>query len=245
MTEKGMHTMNEMNQLVFMHDHQAVTSSLQLAEVFEKSHKHVLEAADSLKGGVAENWADLFYEDVYTHPQNKQKYRIIYMNRDGFTLLAMGFTGKKALEFKLKYIAAFNRMEKVVKETLQLPSTPQEILALVLKNVDDSNKKVDELDKRLDNIEDNTPLSPSVYGYLSRRISQRVGEVARGFGHLSAKQRGQLFRDINQGIKQVSGVDTRSQLREKHYKVVVDFINDWEPSTATKTIVRQFVTGEE
>lgn len=39
------------------------------------------------------------------------------MNRDGFTLLAMGFTGKKALQFKLDYISAFNKMEAMLKET--------------------------------------------------------------------------------------------------------------------------------
>lgn len=38
------------------------------------------------------------------------------MNRDGFSLLAMGFTGKKALEWKLKYINAFNEMERQLRE---------------------------------------------------------------------------------------------------------------------------------
>jgi len=37
------------------------------------------------------------------------------MNRDGFTLLAMGFTGNKAMEFKIDYIGAFNKMEKQIK----------------------------------------------------------------------------------------------------------------------------------
>ncbi len=41
--------------------------------------------------------------------------RVVYMNRDGFTILAMGFTGKKALQFKLKYIDAFNQMEEHIK----------------------------------------------------------------------------------------------------------------------------------
>ena len=105
-----------MNDLVIMKDQQAVTSSLQVAEKFEKSHKHVLEAIDNLKEGVAENWADLFYEDTYIHPQNRQPYRMIYMNRDGFTLLAMGFTGKKALKFKMQYIEAFNNMENELEQ---------------------------------------------------------------------------------------------------------------------------------
>ncbi|HAP5408824.1 TPA: Rha family transcriptional regulator, partial [Enterococcus faecalis] len=97
-----------MNNLVIMKNQQAVTSSLQVAETFNKNHRDVLAAIDDLKEGVAENYADLFYEDNYIHPQNKQSYRQVIMNRDGFTLLAMGFTGQKALQFKLKYIEAFN-----------------------------------------------------------------------------------------------------------------------------------------
>ncbi|WP_368741523.1 Rha family transcriptional regulator, partial [Enterococcus faecalis] len=58
-------------QLVIMKNKQVVTSSLQVAETFRKQHKHVLEAIDELKQGLAENSADLFYEDIYVHPQNK------------------------------------------------------------------------------------------------------------------------------------------------------------------------------
>ncbi|WP_363473586.1 phage regulatory protein/antirepressor Ant [Companilactobacillus musae] len=120
-----------MNDLVIMKGQQAVTSSLQVAETFNKNHRDVLRAVDDLKEGVAQNWADLFYEDTYTHPQNKQQYRIIYMNRDGFTLLAMGFTGKKAMKFKLKYIEAFNKMESHIKTGgFKVPSTMAEALRL-------------------------------------------------------------------------------------------------------------------
>ena len=91
-----------MNSLVIMKDQQAVTTSLNVAETFERNHRDVLAAIDDLKEGVAENYADLFWDDSYIHPQNKQSYRMIFMNRDGFTLLAMGFTGKKAPELKLK-----------------------------------------------------------------------------------------------------------------------------------------------
>lgn len=239
-----------MNNLVIMKNQQAVTSSLQVAEVFDKNHQHVLEAIDKLRIGVVKNstdptdrgvknWTDLFYEDVYTHPQNKQQYRVIYMNRDGFTLLAMGFTGKKALSFKLKYIEAFNQMENSIKTQLELPTTPQGILKLVMQNVDESNQKVEELGTRLTDLELNTSVAPSDYNYISRRISQRVREVGRGYGDLTQKQRGELFKDINQGVKRIAGVGSRSQLRERHYKAVIEFINDWEPSTATKTLVRQ------
>lgn len=100
-----------MNQLVIIQNQQALTNSQVIAESFEKAHNHVLRDIDGLKG-VIQNWTDLFYEDTYIHPQNKQRYRMFYMNRDGFTLLAMGFTGQKAIQFKLAYIQAFNEMEQ-------------------------------------------------------------------------------------------------------------------------------------
>lgn len=232
-----------MNDLIIMKNQQAVTSSLHVAGIFEKEHKNVLRDITNLDIDQL-NFEQMFFEekepDVYGRPR-----KVIYMNRDGFTLLAMGFTGKKALQFKLNYINAFNQMEKTIKAPMQLPSTPQEMLALVMTNVNDSNAEVKRLGDRMDSYEDNMPLSPGEYSFLSRRVRQRVSEVARGFGRLSPKQRGQLFRDINQGIKQISGVDTRSQLREKHYEEVMAFIQDWEPSTATKTILRQYDTEAE
>lgn len=100
-----------MNSLVIMKNKQAVTSSLQVAETFGKQHKHVLESINNL---VAENSAakSMFVEGTYVN--RGKNYPMIYMNRDGFTLLAMGFTGKTALNFKLQYIQAFNKMEQQI-----------------------------------------------------------------------------------------------------------------------------------
>lgn len=237
--------MNELNNLVFMKNQQAVTTSLQVAQAFDKQHKHVIDAIET-KLSTAENSAllKMFYEDTYTASNGKHN-KMYYMTRDGFTFIAMGFTGQKADGFKLKYIEAFNQMETAVSQQPKLPTSPQDMLKLVMQNVADANEEVKQIDNRVTDLEQNTPLSSSTYGYLSRRINQRVGEVSRGFGKLTSKQRGQLFKDINQGIKAVAKVDTRSQLRERHYQLVIDFVNDWEPSTATKTIVRQLSLGIE
>ncbi|EOL88555.1 rha family phage regulatory protein [Enterococcus faecalis EnGen0366] len=227
-----------MNNLVIMKDQQAVTSSLQVAETFGKEHKVVLKAIDELKEGVAQNYADLFYEDTYIHPQNKQKYRQIIMNRDGFTLLAMGFTGQKALKFKLKYIEAFNQMEKEIQQP-KLPTSQRELALLALSANEETNERVDVIEKEVADLKNNQKIDAGDYSYLSRRVHQRVAEVAKGFGKITKEQRGKLYKDINSGIKQITGVGSRSQLREKHYETVIEYINDWEPSTATKTVVRQ------
>lgn len=97
-----------MNDLVFINNNQVVVSSRQVAEKFGKLHKDVLENIRNIL--VAENSATKFYQET-THEYRGQKFPEYLMNRDGFTLLAMGFTGKDALQWKLKYIAAFNEME--------------------------------------------------------------------------------------------------------------------------------------
>ncbi|HGS8674964.1 Rha family transcriptional regulator [Enterococcus faecalis] len=228
-----------MNNLVIMKDQQAVTSSLQVAETFGKEHRAVLKAIDDLKEGLAQKYADLFCEDTYIHPQNKQAYRVVYMNRDGFTLAVLGFNNtQKVLEFKLKYIEAFNQMEKEIQQP-KLPTSQRQLAMLALSANEETNERVDVIEKEVADLKDNQKIGADDYGYLSRRVHQRVAEVARGFGKITKEQRSKLYKDINSGIKQITGVGTRSQLREKHYPMVIEYINDWEPSTATKTVVRQ------
>lgn len=98
--------------LVYSEGAVALTNSILVAKKFEKNHRDVLDSIRDLIKGCAENSADpMFEETTYIHPQNGQIYPMFVMNRDGFTLLAMGFTGDKALRFKLDYIKAFNAME--------------------------------------------------------------------------------------------------------------------------------------
>lgn len=114
-----------MKDLVFKGEsNQALTSSLLVAEKFGKDHKNVVRDIRSIIGGMLRiEHTQLFVESVYVHPQNGQEYPMFIMNRDGFTLLAMGFTGEKALKFKLEYIDEFNKMEKILKEqSIVLPN---------------------------------------------------------------------------------------------------------------------------
>lgn len=95
-------------------EEQLVTTSLKVAEKFGKQHKDVLESIREILK--AENSAfKLFKEDTYKVDGNNKSYPMFYMNRDGFSLLVMGFTGRDALRWKLEYIQAFNEMEKELK----------------------------------------------------------------------------------------------------------------------------------
>ena len=100
-----------MKNLVEIKNNQVEVSSRQVAEKFGKQHKDVLENIRNIL--VAENSATKFYQESI-HEYRGQRFPEYLMNRDGFTLLAMGFTGKDALQWKMKYIAAFNEMEQAL-----------------------------------------------------------------------------------------------------------------------------------
>lgn len=117
-----------MNEIVYRGEsNQPLTNSKLVAEVFGKNHKDVMKAIRNLTEGSAQNCAvhKMFSESTYLNEQNKEQPMFI-MNQDGFTLLAMGFNGKKAMEFKLKYIEAFNKMKKEIESSK--PSLPQNYL---------------------------------------------------------------------------------------------------------------------
>lgn len=88
-----------------------VTTSLKVAEVFEKDHKNVLQSIENL---AAEKSAAKFFTES-TYSSRGKEYPMYEMDRDGFSLLVMGFTGEKALQWKIKYIEAFNAMESELK----------------------------------------------------------------------------------------------------------------------------------
>lgn len=144
-----------MTDLVFKsNDGVAVTTSLKVAETFGKSHDNVLrDIRKALSGGVLKNEeTPMFEESTYINEQNGQEYPMFIMNRDGFTLLAMGFTGKKAMQFKIEYIAAFNAMEKALKEQSK-PKSQLEILVESAQALLEQSRRLDKIESRLDTME--------------------------------------------------------------------------------------------
>lgn len=96
-----------MKELVFKGEsNQVLTNSLLVAEKFGKEHSDVLKAIDVLVSKMPKNQCEGYF--AYTSIEVKQPNggvrhsRIVVMNRDGFTLLVMGFTGEKALQFKIE-----------------------------------------------------------------------------------------------------------------------------------------------
>lgn len=231
-----------MENLVIMKDQQAVTSSLQVAESFGKEHRAVLKAIYDLKEGLAQKYADLFWEDTYVHPQNKQPYRIVYMNRDGFTLAALGFNNtQKVLDFKLKYIEAFNKMEDHIKQQPQIPDTPRGLALLALAANEEASKRLDDIDTRLVDIEENKLITTEDKGTIDRAVQKKVYQICKD-QHLGQGAKSMLFRDLGSSIKQLFGVPNRGRIKDKDFQKVLEFIDHWQPSSVTKERINQIQT---
>ncbi len=116
----------------------AVTDSLKVAETFGKQHKNVIQSIKNLtaENSAAKNW---FYETTYTDQRGKKQPMFI-MNRSGFSLLVMGFTGEKATNFKIQFIELFDKMEATIKQMGEytMPQTFSEALRLAADKIDEN-----------------------------------------------------------------------------------------------------------
>ncbi len=108
-----------MNELVFIQNDQAITTSLKVAEVFEKRHDRVLRAIENAMDNLPKNGdvEKAFIKSTYKDEKGELR-PMYYLNRDGFSFVVMGFTGTKAAQWKWDYIQAFNKMESALIEIL-------------------------------------------------------------------------------------------------------------------------------
>lgn len=192
-----------MNQLVTILNEQPMTSSLQIAENFGKEHKNVLKIIYEVQNNVkktqetsnnkkAQNGAfqnQMFLPDKYEVGSNRKKYPMFYINKDGFVLLVMGFTGSKATQFKLRYIEEFNRMEQELKNknTLSLPQDYASALRKLADTVEENEQLKLELASKS---------TPTISEQLELDILYTTAEIAEMVGYSSARMLNKRLEEL-------------------------------------------------
>lgn len=163
-------------------DGQLVVTSKQIAENFEKDHRVVVRAIENKVESLTAQKCSvekLFIPTTFNH--NGNEYKEYLLTRDGFTFIVMGFTGAKADGWKLKYIEAFNKMEKTLKEPKQL--SPLEQLRLQYEVIEEQQEKLEEHDKEINNIKEkieSLEVSPFQKRQLMKARNKRVMELIGG-----------------------------------------------------------------
>lgn len=122
----------------------------------------------------------------------------------------------------------------------RLPQTPEEKIRLLLEANQSANTKIEKVEERVSNLEDNRFLNPNEYGYLNTQVSSRIREVKDVHQmQLNRRQNSELFKAIGRDIKTITNVRCRSQIRYKDFDKVLDFVKTWEPSKATMVVINQ------
>lgn len=120
----------------------------------------------------------------------------------------------------------------------RLPQSPTEMLKLVADSTLETAEKVKVLSNRMDEFEQNALLDSGEYGRLTKEINAEVNYyISVHHLELNQKQRSQLYKDINRGIHEVTGVSTRTQLRKKDWDIVHKYLRQWTPSAATLVMI--------
>lgn len=219
-----------------------------IAEIHGKEVRQINQAINMNKKRFSENVdiIDLKGKDVainlmdsgFNQSQINASKNIYLLSERGYSKLLKILEDDKAWEVYEELVDNYFNMRS---EQKRLPNTREAIQQLLLQGVEEVNQRVDVMEERLSNVEENAKLDTGDYNVISKRVKKRVYEVARAYG-LNVKQSkllSPLFKDINGGIKRIANVDARTQLCKKHYQSVMDFINDWEPATATRYEIKQ------
>lgn len=185
-----------MTDLVIMKDRQVVTSSLNVAEGFEKQHGHILRDIDSLEKDVS-NFGQMFVEGHEPDSYGRDR-RVVYMNRDGFTILAMGFTGKKALQFKLKYIEAFNQMEEHIKQQLDTSNLSPELQFMnsVVQSLAKQELETKRVETKVDNITEIVALNTTDWRKDCRTLINKMAKNQGGF-HAYQEIQSEIYEEVD------------------------------------------------
>lgn len=217
-----------MNELVIMKSKQALTTSLKVAETFSKEHKVVMRAIKNL---AAQNCTveKMFVESTYVDSRGHEQ-PMYYMNRDGFTLLAMGFTGKDAMKFKLEYIEAFNKMEKTIREQ-ELPQTPEERLALTMKVTSRLDKRVTNVEEKVDYLTNTSELNETQRYQLLQVRKARVIQVCGGVesNYYQEKKAKKVFSQFGKDFKKAFKIPRYDSLQKQYFDEAMEFTKKWYP----------------
>ena len=116
--------------------------SRDIAVHFGKQHKHVLRDIDKALESLGDFGRSNFGPSSYLNEQGKTQ-RCFHLTRDGFTIIAMGFTGAQAMEWKVKYMTAFNAMEAELRNVAAVPQIAPDVLARIERLEGDLNALTD------------------------------------------------------------------------------------------------------
>lgn len=234
--------MTQTKQLVELQNGVATTTSLQVAETFGKNHDKILRDIKKQikKIGSPDVANEMFQEKEYE--VRGRTYPMYQMNKDGFTLLVMSYTDDKSMQFKLRYIQAFNEMEEALKNqpALRLPKNNAEMLQVIQSANDEQNKRIDQVETTVDEIKDRFGLPAAQAKSLEQSRKKHIvtllgGYDSNAYQHISGK----TFKQIGRDFKERFNIPRYDSLPLSKFDEGMDYIKTWLLPTNLALEVRE------
>ncbi len=210
----------------------AVVSSRVVAQDFDKRHDHVLRDINNIiESNTTPNWGLLFIESQYKASNGKMNKEYL-LTRDGFSLLVMGFTGKEALQWKLQYIEAFNKMEEYIKQQqqTQVAHSPMDVLRVMFSALEEQKQDIVEVKNEVQTFKEEMPIFTPQRKEISKRV-RALGVKLLGGKKSPAYQdkslRSKVYSDINGQIHREFGVESCDDIKRKDYSAVFSIIHNY------------------
>ncbi|SHI00979.1 Rha family transcriptional regulator [Clostridium grantii] len=202
-----------------------LVSSSQVAENFNKRRRNVVRDIDNLISnlGGAQNCAGLFSEIKIENDQNKQSYREFLLTKEGFSILVMGFTGYEAIQWKLKYIEAFNKMEQALRSSYKGVSKEIEAIFLL-------DKKTSVIEKRITEVEETAYILPFQKKALIKARSKKVLTICGGTYSIYYKDksfRGKVYQDIARNLRQIYNINEYDAIPRNKFDEAVAVVESY------------------
>lgn len=217
-----------------------VVSSREVASNFEKEHNDTKKRIRELEKDMGEISHNYFIKEEYKDTMNRTQEEYL-LTRDGFSLLVMGFTGQKALQWKLKYIEAFNKMEETV-QTGILDNLSTEMQALLMhdKKIQAVVEHINVHDKKLENLENNMVIDYGQQRVLEKLVASTVISALGGKGNAYKEIGKKVFAECNRDIKDRFNVNSRCNIPKIKFNVACDYIKKWQPCTNTRILIEDY-----
>lgn len=197
---------------LFILNEKVVVSSRTVAGVYEKEHKHVLRDIRNILDAIPEAQSN-FGPSSYTNKQGKEMPEII-MDRQGFSMLVMGFTGEKAKRFTYQYTLAFEKMANKIQAPIQELSPQLQLLI----NMELKQKQLEiaiaDTKEEIKGIREVVALNPTQWRKDTADLINKLARKMGGYEHIKA-----LREESYKLLDQRFGVDLQTRLTNKRRRM--------------------------
>ncbi|AJQ57886.1 ORF6C domain protein (plasmid) [Bacillus thuringiensis serovar morrisoni str. 4AA1] len=226
----GLTVVNERkNNLVFESNGKIVTDSLTIASMFGKEHNNVLKDVRKQIDYAGQEFGQVnFHQSTYINTQNKRmpKYDL---TEEAFTLVAMSYNTKEAVQMKIKFIEEFKRMKQHIQNQQQLPKDPMSILKLTFNVLEGQKQEIQDIKSDVKDLRENAPLYAIECDEVSK-VVRKLGVLLLGGKESNAYRdvslRKKVYSDIYSQLHREFGISSYKAIKRHHLDRAIQIINE-------------------